>query len=169
MKPYSQVQKPNSNSASKKHRCSGVSSNPDAPSPAASPLAWILVVPSCLEPWPLVSPQAGPSSTWPAVILWVKHVGPPGGAVKRTCTHSFKEMWGWKQLSLLLWSLSSWERMGSLERGKKSKREESTRETPGGQGEVRNMASVRKPKKEFRKCKVAQGAEDCRDQAGFGH
>lgn len=146
MKSYSQVPKPNSSSASKKHRCSGVSSNPDAPSPAASPLAWILVVTSCLEPWPLVSPHARPSSTWPAVILWVKRVGPPGRAVKRTCTHSFKEMWGWKQLSLLLWSLSSWERMGSLERGKQSKREEGTRETPGRTGGDKKHGKCQKAK-----------------------
>lgn len=92
------------------------------------------MVPSCLEPWPLVSPHASPSSTWPAIIPRLKRVGPPGGAVMWTCTHSFREMWGWKQLSMLLWSLSSWERMGSLERRKQSKREEGTGETPGRTG-----------------------------------
>lgn len=164
MKSYSQVPKPNSNSASKKHRCSGVSSNPDAPSLAASPLAWILVVPSCLELWPLVSPYARPSSTWPAIIPWVKRVGPPGGAVKWTCTHRFKEMWGLKQLSVLLWSLSSWERMGSLERGKQSKREEGTGKTPRRTGGDKKHGKCHESQR-----RMAQGTKDCRDQAGFGH
>lgn len=61
--------------------------NPDALSLAASPPAWILVVPFHLGPWLLVSPCADPSSIGPAIVPLVKWLGPPGGAVKWTCTH----------------------------------------------------------------------------------
>lgn len=78
MKSYTWVQKQNSNSAPGSTGVqSRVSSDPDTPSLATSPLAWILGVPSCLESWALVSPQARLSSTPPAIIPCVK---PPRAA-----------------------------------------------------------------------------------------
>lgn len=54
--------------------------------------------------------HAAPSSIQPPVVPCGKPSGPPGGTVKRTCTHNwnFEETCGWKQLSTPSCSSRSW-------------------------------------------------------------
>lgn len=100
------------------------------------------------------------SSTPPAIISCVKPSVPPAGAVKQTCTHSWnvEETWGYKQLLILLWSLKSWERLGSLGREKESKRQQGQRgDSWQEKREMRNTGSVMKTKEG-----VTEGQDDSR-------